>query len=130
MTDADAIVVWQANCTPFGQADIVVENVTNNMRFQGQYYDHESGLHYNYFRGYDPELGRYIQSDPIGLAGGINTYGYVGGNPVNFTDPFGLVAQGNHKLDQGQVDQIKQKLKDSTLDKKIKNEHKQKLKRH
>ncbi|NRA70809.1 MAG: RHS repeat-associated core domain-containing protein [Gammaproteobacteria bacterium] len=92
MTDADAIVVWQANYTPFGQADIVVENVTNNIRFQGQYYDHESGLHYNYFRDYDPELGRYIQSDPIGLAGGINTYGYVGGNPVSFIEPDGTVA--------------------------------------
>ena len=95
MTDTSATVVWQANYTPFGQADIVVETVTNNIRFPGQYYDQESELHYNYFRDYDPELGRYIQSDPIGLAGGINTYGYVGGNPVMSIDPYGLCEKNN-----------------------------------
>ncbi len=63
-----------------------------DLRFAGQYFDSETRLHYNYFRSYDPETGRYISSDPIGLAGGLNTYGYVGGNPLSLIDPLGLSA--------------------------------------
>ena len=61
-----------------------------NLRLPGQYFDQETNLHYNYFRDYDPAIGRYIQSDPIGLAGGVNTYAYVRNNPLRWIDPFGL----------------------------------------
>ncbi len=62
------------------------------LRLPGQQYDGHSALNYNYFRDYDPNTGRYVQSDPIGLEGGLNTYGYVSGNPVKNIDPSGLIA--------------------------------------
>tara|TARA_R110002072_G_scaffold297959_1_gene471313 strand:+ start:25007 stop:25612 length:606 start_codon:yes stop_codon:yes gene_type:complete len=62
-------------------------------RLPGQYYDEETGLHYNYFRYYDPSLGRYITSDPAGLQSGLNTYGYVLANPLIYFDFYGLVNQ-------------------------------------
>jgi RHS repeat-associated protein len=60
-----------------------------NLRFAGQYFDAETSLHYNYFRDYEPQSGRYLSSDPIGLAGGLNTYGYALQNPLSFNDPTG-----------------------------------------
>lgn len=105
LTDANQNIFWQAKHTPFGKAEIQVEQVTNNLRFPGQYFDSETGLHYNYFRDYDPEMGRYLQSDPIGLEGGINTYAYAGGNPIFRTDQFGLAYApgGEHGVSREQL---------------------------
>ena len=90
MTDASGAVVWQAVSDPFGKTTLKVQTVVNNIRFPGQYYDQETGLSYNYFRDYDPATGRYVQADPIGFAGGLNLYTYVGGNPISGVDPWGL----------------------------------------
>lgn len=91
MTNQSQQVVWMGDYEPFGK---VASNANNSIeifsRFPGQYLDTETGLYYNYFRDYDPSIGRYIESDPIGLGGGINTYAYVGGNPISNVDPDGL----------------------------------------
>jgi len=73
--DDNSNLVWQGDYSSFGEVVETVSIVENNLRFAGQYHDRESGLYYNYFRDYDPSLGRYVESDPIGLMGGINTYG-------------------------------------------------------
>lgn len=79
-------IVWQANYSAFGQATVTTNTIENNLRFPGQYFDAETGLHQNYFRDYDPGLGRYIQRDPIGFDGGINFYNYANVNPLVFYD--------------------------------------------
>jgi len=91
-TDAQGNITWQATSEAFGRTFPAPTNaITMNLRFPGQYFDQELGLHYNYFRDYDPEVGRYVERDPMGLAGGVNLYGYVEGNPIGAIDPQGLL---------------------------------------
>jgi len=93
LTDATtAAIVWQADYKPFGETTIITATIENNLRFPGQYYDGESQLHYNYFRDYDSSTGRYVESDPIGLTAGMNTYMYVLSNPLRNIDIFGLAS--------------------------------------
>jgi RHS repeat-associated protein len=89
-TDAGQAVQWSASYQPFGSTSTGVGLIVQNLRLPGQEFDLETGLYHNGFRDYAPQLGRYLESDPIGLAGGANTYSYVGGNPFKWTDIHGL----------------------------------------
>ncbi|MCF5284088.1 hypothetical protein GIW23_26080, partial [Pseudomonas syringae] len=92
MTDAEGQIVWQAKYRAWGAVEkLVVNEVEQNLRFQGQYFDAETGLHYNTFRYYDPEIGRFTTQDPIGLLGGFNLYQYAP-NTNGWIDPFGLTG--------------------------------------
>ncbi len=90
LLNQSGIVVWGATYDAFGKATVDPgSTVTNNLRFPGQYADQETDMHYNWMRYYDPKLGRYISSDSIGMAGGVNFYAYVSGNPIIRIDPSG-----------------------------------------
>jgi RHS repeat-associated protein len=95
LTNSSGTVVWSAVHEAFGEAHVDASStVENNLRFPGQYFDAETGLHYNFHRYYDPATGRYTQTDPIGFAAGdSNLYRYVGGNAVNGIDPRGLFGE-------------------------------------
>ncbi|NLJ29541.1 MAG: DUF2778 domain-containing protein [Deltaproteobacteria bacterium] len=108
-TDERGNLVWDAAYKPFGEG---VEDrhsapkgktLPMNLRFPGQYYDEETGLHYNWNRYYDPKLGRYLTPDPIGLAGGINPYVYAQNDPINAVDPLGLFVLGSYDRSTGQL---------------------------
>ena len=116
-------MVWTTQTYPFGKQRYS-GNIEFNLRYPGQYFDEETGLHYNGHRYYDPNTGRYITSDPIGLAGGINTYAYVGNDPLGSVDPLGLNADdlsetpGQRSLEQlhGQEHDVISPLVDTDID--------------
>ena len=89
--------MWTWNSDPFG-TDAANANPAGmgvfpyNLRFPGQVFNGQAGLHQNYFRDFDPATGRYAQSDPLGVKAGVNTYAYVGGNPITNRDPLGLMC--------------------------------------
>jgi RHS repeat-associated protein len=95
LTDAHGGIAWSAQYRAWGEAKEVISEaarragISNPIRFQGQYADHETGLHYNRHRYYDPATGRFISKDPIRLAGGLNVYTYAE-NPTGWIDPLGL----------------------------------------
>ena len=99
-TDGEGHIIWSATYSPYGEAAVDEDPDRDgsayalNLRFPGQYFDRESGLHYNYFRTYDPALGRYLTPDPVGLDAGLNTYLYAGANPLRSVDPLGLTVEG------------------------------------
>ncbi|WP_347557573.1 RHS repeat-associated core domain-containing protein [Robbsia sp. KACC 23696] len=99
VTDAAQTIVWDNPQDPFGISAAGGSTITPpgdiGLRFSGQYFDVETGLHQNWNRDYDPTIGRYAQSDPVWLGDGVNIYTYVNGNPVGNSDPtgeFGLVG--------------------------------------
>ena len=96
ITDSTPTIVWDRVQQPFGEQYSLTSTITSNLRFPGQYFDSESGFFYNTFRDYNPSLGRYIETDPIGWTGAStanrNSYGYAKQNPVRFIDPTGLMC--------------------------------------
>ncbi|WP_460164713.1 RHS repeat-associated core domain-containing protein [Sessilibacter sp. MAH1] len=99
LTANDGSIVWSTQYKTYGNLALnTVETIENNIRFQGQYFDQETGLHYNRHRYYNPNTGQFTQQDPIGLLGGLNNYQYAP-NPVGWVDPFGLSCkEGNGEI--------------------------------
>ena len=101
LTDANGELLWECSFQLWGKRihEIEHESVEQNLRYQGQYLDRETGLHYNTFRYYDPDIGRFTQPDPIGLLGGLNLYQYAP-NGLTWIDPLGLSCSFNSKLNR------------------------------
>jgi RHS repeat-associated protein len=106
LTDCDGNVAWSAQYKAWGQAKEAISGAANKagirnpIRFQGQYFDDETGLHYNRHRYYDPFSGRFVSKDPIGLLGGFNTHTYAP-NPVQWIDPLGLAPKKKNSAKNG-----------------------------
>lgn len=94
LTGEQGKTLWQGQADDWGAIDHEQGETDQPIRFQGQYRDEESGLYYNRYRYYAPELGRYVTQDPIGLTGGVNNYSYADGNSVYKTDSLGLATDG------------------------------------
>ncbi len=96
VTDELSNLVWKAERRPFGSVySLTTDDTKNALSFPGQYFDEETQFHQNWHRDYAANLGRYTQSDPVGLAGGVNLYAYVSNSPTNFSDPLGLWKRGD-----------------------------------
>ena len=93
-TTREGQVSWKAQVETFGVTGVLrnESSIKMNLRFPGQYYDAETGMHSNYYRNYEPNMGRYIQSDPLGLAAGVNYFTYVESNPLMRMDSYGLLS--------------------------------------
>jgi len=106
LTAPDGEIVWSAHYRAYGEISrLDIGKVDNSLRFQGQYFDQESGLHYNRHRYYNPDVGRYLTPDPVKLAGGINAYQYAP-NPTGWVDPLGLSScPGGDGCKQGAISQ-------------------------
>ena len=115
LTDEAGEIVWECSYQLWGKPiqEIAHIEIQQNLRYQGQYLDRETGLHYNTFRYYDPDIGRFTQPDPIGLAGGLNLYQYAP-NGLTWIDPWGWAYHKHHSDPKFMGGNKKQKL--TTLD--------------
>ncbi|MDZ4842635.1 MAG: RHS repeat-associated core domain-containing protein [Hyphomicrobium aestuarii] len=98
MTSAAKATVWDAVWQPFGGLHSLTGTGTLSARLPGQWFQSETGLHYNWHRSYDPTLGRYTQTDPLGFVDGPSVYGYAGGSPQRFVDPDGLFSKEGFQI--------------------------------
>ncbi|MBW4709001.1 RHS repeat-associated core domain-containing protein [Roseobacter sp. YSTF-M11] len=95
-TEDVGVKVWEASYLPFGGVHTSTGS-NPDLRFPGQFFQSENGLHQNWMRDFDPTTGRYIQADPLGLVDGASVYGYALQNPNRYTDPQGLTVGPGHK---------------------------------